>query len=276
VARSILADARAAISDRQLSDSVAVHDFRKAMKRWRALLRLLEPFLGEQGRAHRIRARDLARELGRPRDAQSALNGLDDALKHDSKFPAQSLQLAREHLEKLRSRAETAMLNKKTRARIRTAIRSASRAVDRWPVGSIGFDDLTDSLTTTYRRARRRIPDDWSKASAEELHELRRRVIEHRYQMELVAPLWPSVGKAWVDEAQRLRDRLGRYQDLVVLTELSGRSRPLSRWHSRLAGPVEERQSVHLAAAARLARRLFAERPKAFRRRMRALGKAQE
>ena len=276
VARSILADARAAVSDRERAGSVAVHDFRKAMKRWRALLRLLEPFFGEPARAQRIRARDLARELGRPRDAQSALNGLDDALRHDTKFPARSLQTARERLEELRSRAETAMLNKKTRARMRAAIRSASCAVDRWPVASIGFDEIANSLTATYRRARRRIPDDWSKASAEELHELRRRVIEHRYQMELVAPLWPGLGKAWVDEAQRLRDRLGRYQDLVVLTGLTGRGRPLARWRTRLAGPIKERQSVHLAAAARLASRLFAERPKAFRRRMRALGKAQE
>src|SRR5258706_7413727 len=50
VARDILAEARAAIEDSTKSDADAVHDFRRAMKRWRALLRLVEPFLGEEAR----------------------------------------------------------------------------------------------------------------------------------------------------------------------------------------------------------------------------------
>ena len=40
-----------------------MHDFRRAMKRWRALLRLFEPFLGEEARRLRDEARDLARAL---------------------------------------------------------------------------------------------------------------------------------------------------------------------------------------------------------------------
>ena len=274
VARDILANARAAIEDRKRRDSVAVHDFRKAMKRWRALLRLLEPFLGERGREHRLRARDLARELARPRDAQSALDGLDDALKHDTEFSPRSLQAMRGRLEEVRRRAEAAMLNKAMRGRMIAAIRNASRSVDRWPVEKIEFDEIADSLTKTYRRARRMIPEDWNAATAEELHELRRRVIEHRYQMELVTPLWPRLGKPWVEEAQRLRNQLGRYQDLVVLAGLSAPHQLLAPWRSRLAKPIADRQTVHLATAARLAGRLFAERPKAFRRRLRAIWQA--
>ena len=53
--------------------------------------------------------------------------------------------------------------------------------------------------------------------TAEELHELRQRVVEHRYQMEIVQALWPRMVKLWVGEAQRLRERLGSHQDLVVL-----------------------------------------------------------
>jgi CHAD domain-containing protein len=276
VARGILGDARAAIEDRRRPHAVAVHDFRKAMKRWRALLRLLEPFLGENGRAHRLRARDLARELARPRDAQSALDGLQDALKHDKEFSTRSLQAIRGRLEEVRRRAEAAMLNKVMRGRMMAAIRSASRSVDRWAVEKIGFDEIADNLTKTYRRARRMIPEDWSKATADELHELRRRVIEHRYQMELVTPLWPRLGKPWVEEAQRLRNRLGRYQDLVVLAGLSAPRQLLAPWRSRLKKPIADRQTAHLAAAARLAGRLFAERPKAFRRRLRAIWQARD
>ena len=55
VAHDILAEARAAIEDPARSEAEAVHDFRRAMKRWRALLRLLEPFLKQDAR--RLRAR---------------------------------------------------------------------------------------------------------------------------------------------------------------------------------------------------------------------------
>ena len=45
VARHILAEGRAAVEDRQRVEAVAVHDFRAAMKSWRAYLRLIEPHL---------------------------------------------------------------------------------------------------------------------------------------------------------------------------------------------------------------------------------------
>src|SRR2546423_14231134 len=78
VAHDILSEARAAIDDPTRPDPVAVHDFRREMKRWRALLRLLQPFLGEDGLRLRSQARDLARALGGARDAPAALDALAD------------------------------------------------------------------------------------------------------------------------------------------------------------------------------------------------------
>src|SRR5262249_48252916 len=73
VARDILAESLAALDDPEKTDAVAVHEYRKAMKRWRAFLRLTIPFIGEEGERLRVEARDLARELAGARDAQSAL-----------------------------------------------------------------------------------------------------------------------------------------------------------------------------------------------------------
>src|SRR4051812_35568111 len=78
LAHDILAEARAILEDQTRASAAAVHDFRKAMKRWRALLRLLEPFLGDEARGLRAEARDFARELAGARDAQSAIEALDD------------------------------------------------------------------------------------------------------------------------------------------------------------------------------------------------------
>src|SRR5207253_2185144 len=105
--------------------------------------------------------------------------------------------------------------------------------------------------------------DDWRAASAHDLHELRQRVVVHRYQMEIVKPLWPRLGKSWVREAQKLRDRLGKYNDLAVLARYAEPHQPLARWRSRLQSVISQRQSQHVANARRLAGRIFAERPKA-------------
>jgi hypothetical protein len=89
--------------------------------------------------------------------------------------------------------------------------------------------------------------------------------------MELVVPLWPRIGRLWVDEAQRLRDRLGTCQDLAVLAQLTAPQQPLARWRSRLAPLIAARRTSHVEYARRLARRLFAERPRAFRERLEAM-----
>src|SRR5882757_1188316 len=97
VARDVLAEARAAL-EHDKSDAVAVHDYRKAMKRWRAMLRLLEPFLGEDGRRLRIKARELARELAGARDVQAVLDALADIEKGKLGLSATSLKTMRGRL----------------------------------------------------------------------------------------------------------------------------------------------------------------------------------
>jgi hypothetical protein len=77
--------------------------------------------------------------------------------------------------------------------------------------------------------------------------------------------------KAWIAEAQRLRERLGSHHDLGVLDSLTAPGRPLARRRARLQAAIAARQAAHVAAAAKIAGRLFAEKPNAFRKRHEAL-----
>jgi len=267
IARDILGEARAAIADPAHSDAVAVHEFRRAMKRWRALLRMLEPFL-EDGRALRTAARDLARTLGGARDGQSALDALDDLAKHGLTLSARSLATMRGRIEAVRQSAETDVLTADMRLRLNGTLAQAESAVERWPLHTLTFADVADRLVLGFRAARRALPGNWPDTEAEDLHELRKRIVNHRYQMEIVAPLWPRFGRMWVGEAQRLRDRLGRHQDLTLLTGLTQPHQPLAPWRSRLAPAIAQRRKDHVAAARRIASRLFVEKPGAFRRRL--------
>src|ERR1700747_1622061 len=143
VARDILAEARTAIEDSTKSDADAVHDFRRAMKRWRALLRLVEPFLGEEARRLRDEARDLARALTGARNAQSALDALADLERHGLAMSARSITGLRHRIEEIRLSAETTV-NGDMRLRLGNALEQASAVVERWPLHTLTFDDVAD------------------------------------------------------------------------------------------------------------------------------------
>ena len=270
-ARLIIADTRRALSDRELNEPEAVHEVRKALKRWRALMRLLAHGIGEPADQMRAEARELMRALSGARDAQSALDALNDLKKSDIPFSATSAEAIRKRLTEMRDAAEKIGFTKEVRERLSRYLDYATLSLDRWPLKAIDFDTVAEGLISTYRRARQLVPDDWPSAEPEHLHDLRRRVVEHRHQMDLVEPLWPRLGKVWADEAQRLRNRLGACQDLAVLSNFTAPHQPLASWRSRLTPLIEERRAAHLKTAARLAGRLFAEKPKAFRRRIAAL-----
>jgi CHAD domain-containing protein len=272
--RSVIADGRQALTDPELSDPEAVHEVRKALKRWRALMRLLARPLGEQADQMRSEARELMRAIAGARDAQSALDALNDLRKAEVPFSPTSTETIRARLTEMRDAAEAKSFTKAMRDRLSRYLDYATLSLERWPLKAIDFDIVTDGLTSTYRRARQLVPDTWPDSEAEHLHDLRRRVVEHRHQMDLIEPLWPRLGKVWAEEAQRLRNQLGSCQDLAVLAELTAPHKPLAPWRSRLTPLISARRDAHLKSAARLAGRLFAEKPKAFRRRIAALWSA--
>lgn len=275
VAAETLALAQQVLHDPAREPKDTVHDIRRALKRWRALLRMLSPILGEGMTVLRHDARDLARKLTAARDAQSCIDAFNDAVEASATrqitLPPRSVATIRSRLEALRAEGERTIWNDERRQEMSQYLDAASAQVAAWNVVDVTFRDVAKSLSSTYRRARRAMPKDWEKISAEELHELRRRVVEHRYQMEIVEPVWPRMGRLWVDEAQRLRTRLGKYQDLAVLTPKCGPHQPLAPWRSRVMPLVAQRQKDHAMAAMRIATRLFAESPKAFQRRLETL-----
>jgi CHAD domain-containing protein len=271
IAANILAKARAAIIDPERSNADAVHHFRRAMKEWRALLRLLAPFITDATR-WRHEARDHARSLAHARDGAAALNAFDTLIdKGILVFSARSAETVRSRIEALRGSEEQASLTPGLRDSIVAWLDAAAAAIELWPLDPFDFSSIAAQLSHTYRDARSRLPGDWATAEAEDLHKLRQRVVTLRYQMELIEPLWPRFSRMWTDEAERLRGRLGQRQDLEVLTRLTAAHQPLAHWRSRLTPACAEHSATLTQRAARIAHRLFAERPKAFRHRLEML-----
>ncbi len=279
IAAAIIADAQALLADGTIDPTKTVHGIRRVFKRWRALLRMLAPFVGESGHQLRIDARALARKLGAARDAQATIDAFHDAMEPGPDrpvvFSARSIATIEARLEALRTTNETTFWTAEMRQEMSDYLDAAAAQVAQWDLSKLTFSEFVDMLAKTYRRGRGSIPKSWDGTEGEDLHELRRRVVEHRYQMELIEPVWPRLGRIWVDEAQRLRTRLGKYQDLEVLTQKAGPHEVLAPWRSKLAPLVAQRQAEHAQAARKMAVRIFAEPPKAFRRRIEALWDAQ-
>src|SRR5262249_48931290 len=155
-------------------------------------------------------ARDFARDLAGARDAQAAIEALEDLLEKDAPLSPRTVASIKARLDALRVKAEADRLTQATRAQMIVALDVADTALGAWPVDKTAFAETAKELGDPSRRARAHAREgDWREAKPELLHEMRSRVVAHRYQMELVEPLWPKFGKLWVAEAQRLRDRLG-------------------------------------------------------------------
>jgi CHAD domain-containing protein len=265
IAREMLAKAGL---DGTKTEAELIHDFRRTMKRWRSFLRLIEPIVGAHARALRDEAGNIARSLGGARDAQAALDALADLGDDYAVLTPRSLATVTKRIEDLRASAEQLTLTPEIRERLRAMLLHASDAVAGWQLDDVVFRDIAKGLTIGFRRARDAMPDDWTAASPEVLHTLRQRVVVHRYQMELAEPGWPRLGKIWVGEAQRLRERLGKHQDLTVLDALTSRGQPLAHWRKTLIPAIDARRRDHIDMSMRLAHRIFAERPRDFRRRL--------
>src|ERR1044071_1027352 len=146
VARDIRAEALAALEDPEKSDAVAVHDYRKAMKRWRALLRLVIPFIGHEGERMRVEARDLARELAGARDAQSAVDALDDLKDPEETLSNSTRASLRHRIEEIRAAAEETTLTDTMRGKLRASVTTANLSVGIWPLDHVGFSAVAGEL----------------------------------------------------------------------------------------------------------------------------------
>jgi CHAD domain-containing protein len=171
----------------------AVHETRKALKRLRALLRLLKDDLGEQDyRRESAVLRDAGRRLARARDAEVMLDTLDDLLGRASGKLAR-----RRGVKRLRARlvaerdaaAEAMLADHAMRARVLGDLRMMRGRVAAWRLADHGGIELVEpGLQRLYRQGRRR-RERVAGGSGERtraMHLWRKRVKDLRYAAEML------------------------------------------------------------------------------------------
>jgi CHAD domain-containing protein len=179
--------------DARMSPEKRVHEARKALKRLRALLRLVRDELGERAYARESElVRSTAKRLAQARDAEVLLSTLDDLIKRHAKKLG-----GRRGVQRLRARlqierdgaAELALADSATRAGVLDDLRALRVRVSGWQLAEPGGIEAVEApLQRLYGTGRRRMgrAQRAKRESGRKLHEWRKRVKDLRYAAEML------------------------------------------------------------------------------------------
>ncbi|WP_421620765.1 CHAD domain-containing protein [Alkalilimnicola ehrlichii] len=253
----------------------AVHQARKRFKELRALLRLFRPTLGrKRAQAENAWYRDQARALSGYRDAQAVLETVD-ALSERFRLPTQqeALGACRRALEARRDRlaAEEGDLAGQM-ANLVDELHGARQRIADWPSKAEGADAFLGGFQRCYQAGGQALQASRFSDDPEAWHEWRKRVKDYWYHVQVLRPLWPPLMKTLQSELKTLSDLLGDDHDLQVLDQLLvDEPGHVGEVHRRLIrGMIAQRHDELRLPALRLGRRLYADRPGALSRRLRA------
>ena len=221
----------------------AVHEYRKALRRARAVIALLSPTLGKRA------ARGFTGHLQRAFRATNAFRDADILLQTLHSVPAapeddlarHAIEVALE-LEQRRTRAETS----ETLASGIRALAGLPAALDVVLDRHFSAQDLERGLMCSRRRERRALARARETGRDADLHDWRKRVKELRYQLELFASTGSREIKKREKSLGQLAQDLGNVTDLIVLRSEIG-APPAGGHGAAGAGPDRADGSAILA-----------------------------
>jgi CYTH domain-containing protein/CHAD domain-containing protein len=252
----------------------AIHGARKDLKKARAALRLIRDELGEKAFKRENHAlRDAARLLSASRDAEVKLETLDALVEGAGDAPPGATALWREALVADRDRivgGEGAEAGDAV-----TAIEEVAARAPEWRIRHDGWKLLAPGLDTAYSEGREAFAALGDSPSFEAVHDLRKRGKDLWYQVRLLRDAWEPVLEATTEEIHDFTDLLGDHHDLAVLADdLEERPQVDPAQRQTLKTLIEARQAELLGEARSAGERIYAEKPKAFGRRLRAYWRA--
>jgi CHAD domain-containing protein len=247
----------------------AVHSARKAIKKERSLLRLAR---GAMPRAQRRRENDILRHaaggLSGARDADVMIASITElSERYAGQLPAGTFDAIRGQFE---SRAQTDNGRSVVDGDAVAQLVAARDRVDDWRLREGGWKALESGLMRSYGRGRRLFVAAHVGADAETLHAWRKRVKDLWYHERLLAPTCGPTVRGHVKDLDRLSDLLGDDHDLALLRqELTQPSAVAPADVDPVVELIDHRRRELQTEATRIGERVYAETPKAYRRRMR-------
>lgn len=273
LAERLVDDAVEMIETKDDDPAETIHEVRKQLKKFRAVLRLVRDEAGEEVfRRDNVDARDLGRKLSPVRDASvrvSALDHLREDLDDDS--PAEVITPIRRRLVSRQRRALSTIRRRSVLPSIAGSLAKLRRRVRAWPLEKEGFQCIEPGLRRVYRQAKRAEAEAYSARTDVAFHEWRKRAKDLRYHVDLLEPVWPEVMKNVEKTLHRLTDCLGDDHDLSDLRRVMTSSPTLTRGVKgvkRVIDRIDRRRSELQVDARPIGARIFSEKPREFSQRV--------
>lgn len=237
---------------------VSVHDFRKSIRRCRAVLRLLRRIISDDiYQSLRVTLREVHRATSSLRDRDVVLDTLH------------RLPLSPEWIERASARIDSAapvstdraaiVLNEMT-SRFEAIERDMSIALEQ----NIRRRQLREGVRSLYRRARRDMRDTQKNHGDESLHDWRKRTKELKYVVELLTDGgYEGEGREMRAQFGQLNRELGKIVDLLVLKDYV-RAHLMADFGARLLAVIASEEQRHRLIAMAHGRQLFGKRSETF------------
>ncbi len=244
--KSELEHARSILEVRRRLDDVAAHEFRRSMKRARALLRLLRDVVGERAYARENRTlRDAARVLGPMRDAQVLRKTLAEVGAHP----------ARDSLPRAQPAPVKPLL---------AALAGAKARTDNWRMPRAKWPALAAGIERLYRHGRYAVRTAEAQPTDRNLHESRKQIKRLGATLAFLEPVGVKKVKKLVKRADAVAENLGDDHDLALL----GRRAGSYGLEPAVRARVRKRRRKLQKRALKKAGRLFRAKPKRFLKRL--------
>lgn len=252
----------------------AIHDARKHFKKLRALVRLVRDEVGHDAyKQENTCFRDAGRELSDVRDAQVRVETLDDLLDHyqDSINSKQFDGIRQVLVEAYEAERKSETPNQKEIVKIVADLKAAQARIQAWGIDN-EWAALRGGLHRVYERGYQGFLRAGEQSTSENLHEWRKRVKYLWYHLRILSPTWPEPLKVLKKRTKKLADLLGDDHDLAVLrTFITDDPEAFAENDDQLGvllALIQQRQLELQTQARFLGQRIYAEKPKAFVKRI--------
>jgi CHAD domain-containing protein len=250
----------------------AVHSARKAVKKERSLLRLARGTMPRKQRRRENHAlREAARGLSGVRDADVMIQTVAQLSdRFAGQLPESAFAKIIEQLERDRDARRSQSTGSALNGRAVQELGAVRQRVDDWQLTRGGWSAIESGLLRSYRDGRHAFAVAQREPSIEDLHAWRKRVKDLWYQERLLAPICGPAIAGQGEDAHRLADLLGDDHDLGVLREiLTGGDLGVAVDLGAVISLIDHRRAELQTEAVNIGKRVYAEKPEAFRRRIR-------
>ena len=219
ISNQLIEDAVKRIMEPGADRAEDLHNVRLAIKRLRAMLRLVQPAIGKGlFRRENAALRNTAHKLAFSRDvtiAQHTLAALSKSVSSKSDRNAVTVVL---------SRFETGA---PSRPKVEQVLKSVARDLKQegTRIGGLEFaadqwETMGPGLKKVYAQCRRRMHAAYAGGSDDAFHKWRIRVKNLYYQLQFLEPIGPKKLGKMISRLKKLQDKIGSDHDLVVVKSL--------------------------------------------------------